>query len=391
MTDSAILKKGTPVTIMGLQSEEGKKLNGGQGIVLNKPTTTDSVARYPVLIFALLCNEEEGGGFTLLDNSIGNKIKSENLKEITDKSDEQKELWIKACKGNAIKANQAGDIETSMLWTSFCYHQMPEDHGMAITYAMMLLMHKEKPDEAFDVVQNYVNNPAVRSDKDWPKFCYDFSWIYIKAGKKLDDALEFVLQIPKDAEGPPGVNQSQECLFHLVKALNKKIKEEYNPTTIHALSPVYIRAAKISAGRMQWGVKCLHDLGASCCLANDHLEGAKWHRVAIASGKLCNAEVQQVKGSLILAQCQCHGMLLDDYVVITTDEDGVASCIPKNKIHEVIVESFNGLVSVKRRENDGITTQVVQIGLPKDPDDPEFFPPEFLQQLMPTEELCKEG
>ena len=57
-SDNGIIPIGTLVEIDGLQSETGKKLNGGQGFVMKKPEMIQGTVRYPVKVYAVLKNDD---------------------------------------------------------------------------------------------------------------------------------------------------------------------------------------------------------------------------------------------------------------------------------------------------------------------------------------------
>ena len=70
------------MTVFGLTSEAGKKLNGGHGIVLSdKPFVDNDDTRHPIIIISL---KNEAGEDTVQDKEIKNKIKVQNLKIVED-------------------------------------------------------------------------------------------------------------------------------------------------------------------------------------------------------------------------------------------------------------------------------------------------------------------
>ena len=54
-----MLPSGTLVSISGLQSEAGRALNGGRGLIIGKPA--DDTGRHPVLVYAVVGKDEAAG------------------------------------------------------------------------------------------------------------------------------------------------------------------------------------------------------------------------------------------------------------------------------------------------------------------------------------------
>ena len=102
-TSEILLERDTLVTVSGLQSEQGKKLNGGYGVILGEMVVDDAV-RYPVLLFAV--KKEAGDGDKMLFGNalIKNRIKVENL--IVEPDPKKNKLFAKAAFENARKVRR---------------------------------------------------------------------------------------------------------------------------------------------------------------------------------------------------------------------------------------------------------------------------------------------
>ena len=136
-----MLRKGTLVIVSGLSSEAGQKLNDSRRIVIGSAKKSSDSLRYPVLIYAskkdssVLVDDDE---FVILDPSVKNSIKVDNLRENTTaaKKDDQtttseefilreaenflmksdKKLFFEAAKQNIKKSFQTKDQKANVLW-----------------------------------------------------------------------------------------------------------------------------------------------------------------------------------------------------------------------------------------------------------------------------------
>ena len=79
---------GTLVEIHGLESEAGKKLNGGQGFIFKKPIRANDNLRYPVKLYALLSSDGNSLESEEALNAPTKSIKESNLKVLVDQKQE---------------------------------------------------------------------------------------------------------------------------------------------------------------------------------------------------------------------------------------------------------------------------------------------------------------
>ncbi|KAG7349165.1 hypothetical protein IV203_011762 [Nitzschia inconspicua] len=106
---------GSTVTISGLTSDRGKRLNGGHAMVVQNPVTADGTTRYPVWVYALASNN--GDGYTILSTPETVSVKGSNLQlDIGYDDSPQRLQWTeKARKHNQTPLRMARDLAASMI------------------------------------------------------------------------------------------------------------------------------------------------------------------------------------------------------------------------------------------------------------------------------------
>ncbi|CAB9504045.1 expressed unknown protein [Seminavis robusta] len=144
------LAKGAYVVIGCLQSDAGKKLNGGKGIILNNPTVADGVARYPVLFYA---TKNASGALAALNPTANKKIKAENISPDPQPPAENS-LLSEVVQRECVKAQsgQAAAVQNAVFWLELYHKACPDNFGVATTYANFL-RNAGRPLEAFDVIK----------------------------------------------------------------------------------------------------------------------------------------------------------------------------------------------------------------------------------------------
>ena len=389
MSEGITLGKGTLVTVAGLQSEAGKKLNGSQGIVLNRPSITqDGVTRYPVRLYAsILVGDKDEGVLKLVDETTDKKIKLENLEEAaySDLFSEAVTTFafvaVKA-KSTDDKYVERGEITAENLnevlfWLEAHYNLNPGHVRLGIMYANFL-RETGKIQKGFEVAQPYVDQLDDSNPTLYNTNCYDLCAIFTAAGERMEEALELALKIPVDKNNPGSLKTAQEILRNFCERCRNMRSEDYNNKRPE-VSTLHIKAAKCALEREPDDAFLQQDLAIAHCLGGNNLEGAKQYRRVLALGKMGSENVESAKKGLVLAQLQCPGQPLENYFVI--------SCVPPS-IYCVAEEDrqfvINDHLGLRVEGAEGHQVRVERFKIPEGPDDPEFFSADFLAQLQPA-------
>ena len=401
-----VLEKGTVVIISGLQSEAGKKLNGGHGIVLkhnnsNKAHTADGdVIRYPVLVFAVLegSGAEEGhkGAHTqsftgengedytavFLQPTLNKKIKAENL--LVMPVEQAKCVMRPAVTLSVMAAQKSGDFQGFGFWMETAHTVDPDDYKHGVTYANYLRVQAHKPKLSYQVLLKFRERALAGEfdqDPNFPGMCHDFCHCFCEVKERVDDALTFALKVPTDT--PLNRELSQECLSILIRTCNQALSEGFGcnivDMTRKQVATVLIRAATVQQEREDDNALWMRELGAAYCLADQPIHGVKWYRRTMEMPGPPSA-MHGLKQTIISTQLQCPGMPLEDYKVFSIDFNrNTARCIKSSDIHKVKFGSLGGAPTVQATSHEG--AEIIEYPLPSNPDDPEHFAASFLAQF----------
>ncbi|CAB9525915.1 expressed unknown protein [Seminavis robusta] len=380
------LAKGDYVIINGLQSDAGKKLNGGKGIILNKPTLTeDGVQRYPVLFYATK-TASGGDDLVALDPTANKKIKAENLSPDPQDPTENTLLHEVAHRETAkLQAQGVEAMQKGIFWLEVYHGAWPDNLGLACNYASTL-RSLDKSAEAFHVIKDYIlGNYLSPSDPRYPHFCFDFSILRSKAGQQLSAALDYALQIPMDT--PQHTEMVMDALLELALTCNRILQENPNEDNSQ-VAGIHVQACQESLKCRPESEAYMINLAAAYCMAGNNLEGARWYRRALAMPNP-QFDVAHQTRNLMVAQLQCPGMPLEDHHVCHGSPSHVTSILKKDKEKWLLQ---NKLLSEGRNIQGMTSTMIVnseeggaliQHPMPSGPDDPEVFPEEFLKEIRP--------
>lgn len=106
------------------------------------------------------------------------------------------------------------------------------------------------------------------------------------------------------------------------------------------------------------------NLAGAYCLAGNPWEGVKWYRRALAQ----EAEMENIRFNLVLAQLQCPGMPLEDYHSLGREGDEIL-CVHKKDLDKLRIDKETG--SIISTHPDGL--ELIKYAAPSDSDDPELF------------------
>ena len=149
----AALSPGTLVSISGLQSEAGKALNGGRGIVIGKPAKDSG--RFPVLVYSC-CVKQTGSssdsssntddatadeqGKVLLEivddlSGLKRSMKEQNLNPLENQKCEIYQDYASMAWEYAYKTD---NIKDALMHLEHYTERWPEDYMCSITYANLI-------------------------------------------------------------------------------------------------------------------------------------------------------------------------------------------------------------------------------------------------------------
>ncbi|CAB9504044.1 expressed unknown protein [Seminavis robusta] len=360
------LAKGDYVIINGLQSDAGKKLNGGKGIILNKPTVSDDgVQRYTFLFYATKKNAASGDKLVALDPTANKKIKAENLALDPQDPKENTLLHEVAHRENVkLQAKGVKAMQKGIFWLEVFHGAFPDNLGW----------------------HDYtLGNSISPSDPRYPHFCFDFSILRSQAGQQLSAALDYALQIPMDT--PHHSEMAMDALLELCLTCNRILQENPNNEKSQ-VAVIHVQACQEALKRHPEREAHMINLAAAFCLAGNNLEGVRWYRRALAMPNPEFDVALQTK-SLVVAQLQCPGMPLEDHQICEVTPTHLTAILNKDKDKWLM----RNKVLSEGREIQGKTSTmtlnskeggaVIQHPMPSGPDDPEFFPEEFLKEIRP--------
>ncbi|CAB9501771.1 expressed unknown protein [Seminavis robusta] len=383
------------VQVFGLKSEAGQKLNGGHGIIMapkkkkqkagnDNDNDNDGPKRYPVLLYAL--QQEQDQTMKLLGATMSKSVKGENLQLLDFELNENtavSDLYENAVRNQLVFSQQRRDMDQIDFWFQHYYKTKPDDFRMAGNYAKWLRERRHKPKEAYEILQTLTCHFDPQDDEYYPIMCSDYCITAAMAHGDLEEALEYAHKISVVPENGNNKQLAFQSYIALLQTAETILHESLDPQTLDTskLCRVHTACAKRIWELEPDKVDHLHNLGASYCMAGNHLQGAKWYRRALA--KNGGTMASRTKQSLIIAQLQCPGMPLEDYFIMCTTPDGThvrcAHNNDKHKFHLQMKQAPNGVVGTILPKNEQI--DVLFHPLPTDPNDADVFPPELLQQL----------
>eukprot|EP00977_Amphora_coffeiformis_P003838 scaffold766_cov179-Amphora_coffeaeformis.AAC.21 len=362
------LERGTLVVIDGLESEIGKPLNGGHGILLGGATETSGVWRYPVRIFATQKAEDEEGDhqYNILETVQNKTLKAANVApwpcaEPNRVFQEAMEHHVSTMMQTPLQRKE--DEKFLLFWLWAAYHVIPHHYRYGISYANALRDMEQKPKEAADIMNNLfeMHKDKLRQDPFYPRFCREAVFSFCDAREYLDKAVEYAMDIPLK-EG--------EHLATATEALSKfgdtciGIIQEQRGLQVHEIARLNLQARKALCEIDPMNSLYTEKLAGAHCLAGDNWEGVKLYRRASKNG----VEMDDIRSNLILAQLQCPGMPLEDYHGLGQKLDKVL-CVHKNDLDKLRIDKETG--NVISMHPDGL--EMIEYDLPSDPDDPELF------------------
>ena len=399
------LTKGTIVQITGLTSSAGRPLNGAFGLVASEPTSNnnsskkigsffrrssskDDLRRYPVLIYAL--QQERGGNNDEPQHEIiktrvvtPKSIKAQNLIVVPE---QRQKLFQQVVKVQCQLAHDSNDHPGALLWYEAYYDRWPDgdkEIGIILTYIELLARFTKQPRKALEAMDHV--RPSIESGGTTmnasmrDQFLVMYVEICCAAGERIDEAFEEALKINADTEqGKMLTVRALGFLLQYCYERNETDLTRENPDLLDLQVQVAQRIYDLAPDN----VDNLFNLGAAHCLKGDYLEGSRCYRRAIATGGGDPSKKRYREENLIVAQLQCPGMPLEDYIILF-DNGRVASCIKKaDKEYCKLAITRRGFgVQDGSMQVNGNDVDLLQFPLPSSPDDPDVFPRSFLDTL----------
>mmetsp|Transcript_27690 Transcript_27690/g.60209 ORF Transcript_27690/g.60209 Transcript_27690/m.60209 type:complete len:417 (-) Transcript_27690:1220-2470(-) len=410
---SPTLSKGVLVQIDGLSSEAGKPLNGAYGLIVAAPgedppgpttntsssTTTAAppassgvAVRYPVLVYALprvpkTDDDEQQPTHEIISTPVGTpkSLKSDNLSVL---SEQKQKLFQDAARAQCQLAHQRGDHPGALPWYEAYHDRWPDgdgDLGMILTYVELLLNLTKEPKKAlevFDGVRPLCKPGSITMDAAMQdQLTVMYVQICAAAAERIGEAWDEASQI--DTSDDDGKKRAVRALAHLLQYASSRNENDLTRENAELLDFQVRVAQRIHDLDPSGNVDNMFNLGAAHCLKGDNLEGCRWYRRALATGRGSPSQRRYHEGNLITAQLQCPGMPLDGYIIVTSD-DRTALCIREaDKAYCKIVSTRVGFGKGSGSMRiDGKDVEAINFPLPSSPDDPGVFPRSFLDSLM---------
>ena len=393
------LHEGSLVKIYGLQSDQGKKLNGGYGILVNAEPFDNG--RYAVKVFA-----------TLKDNNTDNEEEEEE-EESGDKSEDPMLLynhvkgfvWLYGNDKETTKQlkpdnfNVSKDFRVGMAYAFNAMRRIRLQQHVPATPAEVCHFVNTFLREVERVDPNYFR-PAADDESSEQLHGHDGSasdaithafmvMLFFEQNKvHLDKAFEYVLWMKRygpaadfPPESVPWEKRYVMGLDMLASTTNELLRQgngfhpEHDTHTHVMVEVAKARLEMCPEGSLE-ATKYLGILGEAESLAGNHLEGAKLLRRALAlaaestEGSLDDNTLSSFKGNLVNAQLHCPGMMLEDYHVVQNFGSSVQAVRLSEK-HMFRLNMVDG-------KSTGVTVvgrpQLFVMKIPTDHDDPVFDP-----------------
>jgi hypothetical protein len=242
----AELPKHTFVTIHGLNSDAGRKLNRACGIVIDNIASVDADGNTRLLIRIYAKVEEANGKLQPIHPAEDKKIKTSNLRENAGlgRADTFRDAAMMAIQ--AIQMQPRHDVPAMDWWMGCYYKVQPDEHTMAANYGSVV-REAGRLKEASAIMWNgykrgiFMDSNMKQLGPDGIRFLRDFAFTFTKAGEHLDLALDLDLKIPyedsalDDPEHPTNIQYSQKKLANdalnaVTEALDKATNKNDSDT-----------------------------------------------------------------------------------------------------------------------------------------------------------------
>lgn len=193
------------------------------------------------------------------------------------------------------------------------------------------------------------------------------------AESHMEDVLRHALLVPTDTEESKA--QAIRVLRHIHEyaALKNDADPKRENQTMFDI--------EVQAAEKIYGIHpipdTLYNIAVAHCKNGDNFKGAKVYRRILASpGNMDMEDIGDLERSLIIAQLQCPGMPLEDYILFS-ERDGILDCIHKDSKDDFEVQSKKEKFIVKAKKQ----LAFLKYQIPKSPNDPKVFSTEFLDSL----------
>ena len=379
------IPKGTLVTVEGLESEAGKKLNGGLGIILDSASSVGGVLRCPVRIFAVKKEEKDDTVFSILSIVQDRNLNTTNVIVCPDAKNN--ELFRQAAyqhieEASTAKAkNEKAKTNLLLFWLETYCHVRPQAFYMGFSYANALRVVEQKNKESAQLIWSLHQQHPVQEDPRYPNFYRETVSSYCAAQMHMEDALQFALKIPleetNDTDVIPSVNTNASTANNN-RHLRREALAEFSHTckailTSHKglgvkdIAQLHLQASQELLNMDPADISNLEYLAGAYCLAGENYEGAKRYRQVLARG----ASMEGIKDGLILAQLQSPGMPLAEYHLLTSEVDNTGTtkltCVHNSDTNKLKVNPDTGEVTATDE------LEAIAYSMPNDPNDPETF------------------
>ena len=339
------LSPGTLVSISGLQSEAGKALNGGRGIIIGKPAK--DTGRFPVLIYCCVSKQtttDEQGEADLLEivddlSGIKRSMKEQNLTPLEDQMCEiYKDYASMAWEYAYAKTNNIND---ALIHLEHYTSRWPEDYMCSITYANLIRdgisssdgsilfptdTSKNKQTFAAATQGGQIKRPAEawrilkrtepHVDPTWSQinqFRYAMCVTACDSNQPPQVALDWALKMTTETNADRDMKEAAlKDIIKLVRDNSNNVDEEENK----AKHEINKKVCYALLETLPDSVDALTLVAGAECLVGNNQGGAKLYRQAMETGQFQGQELHNLKENLALAQMQSPGGSLENYDVL---------------------------------------------------------------------------
>lgn len=345
---------GTVVEIVGLDSEKGRRLNSGLGVIIDdsamntQQENTDS-EHLPVLIFAIP-NSSKILQLNL-DAPIIISLHIDNLSKVPNQACN---LFKEYASHRAQELIAKCDYKNTMFFIQQYYRRWPDDWFNNMTYANLLREglgtpnNEKDPQAAWELmIQSEPNAPHDFDGINQHR--YDMAICCCAANGEPDEALLWALKIDH-TKSADDKHMKEEALDVVRQYARMRAVTDSNH-----LNPFYqvLKHAAMSVLELKPDhPRAITSVAAAECLTGNHKKGVQLYRQGLETGYFAGEEERDLRESLSVAQMQCKGGVLENYRVISK-KDHLVACIHNEFIGKYEYQvSAEGVQSVKILSSD---------------------------------------
>lgn len=256
--------------------------------------------------------------------------------------------------------------------------------GLSITFAAFLRDRKQQKQRAAQLLEQVLEQHQAQIQQD-PRFCLmcrDFVYTFTDAGQDfLEKALTYALTIADEEGQRPNMKEGittltadgredtrnnrslrRDALAEVIEVASKIVQENRGLGSTQHVAKVELKACQALVAMEPANPSHAYNLGVAFAHCHEPRESARWYRHAVTLGY----SFDDVRGSLLLSQLECPGMLLDGYHVLA-EHGRSLTCVRKEHLNNIVADPSAGGFRLLA------DADVVKIELPTDdPNNPMF-------------------